>query len=126
MIARLKDCLPVKLPQYDKSKLDGLGDRVDDALWEQANSEGSEPIGLVLLEGWCVGFRPLGHAETTWRWQAAKGSVDEEPSQYEGRLGSNRLEDVLFIDEALGNYNHLTKSSPLQIALWPFFLPTCC
>ena len=42
--------------RYDKSAFGGLGDRADPAAWPVA----APPVDIVLLEGWMLGFRPVG------------------------------------------------------------------
>ena len=100
----------MKLPQYDKSRFDGQGDRVDDAQWEEVNGKGCEVIRLVFLEGWCVGFRPLSESEVSKRWEQAKVARDSVDQVYRGRLGHNKLGDILFINKALKAYDALNRS----------------
>lgn len=74
---------PVRLPRFDK----GRDDRLPVSAWPQVDA-----VGLVILEGWCVGARPLPEAalaapinalerdedgEARWRsaWNAALGGA---------------------------------------------------
>ena len=43
------------MPLYDKSLRGGRGDRAPEAAWPVVTG----PLQVVLLEGWCLGFRPL-------------------------------------------------------------------
>ena len=96
-----------RIPQYDKSKFNGRGDRVGSDVWETVNGEDQEKVKIVIFEGWCVGFRALGGEEVQKRWnEACKLKVE---GRYDGRLGWNRLEDVDFIDQALSKYSWLTE-----------------
>lgn len=45
----------VAVPLYDKTLRGGRGDRAPEAAWPVVR----EPLQVVLLEGWCLGFRPL-------------------------------------------------------------------
>jgi len=48
----------VRVPRYDKAAHDGAGDRRPHAEWLAV--EGC-PVDVVILEGWCLGFRPVVH-----------------------------------------------------------------
>ena len=98
-----------KIPQYDKSCFNGQGDRVDPNSWECVNESMEEQVKVVIFEGWCVGFRALPEQEIKDLWERACSQKQERPSEYRGRLGWNRLEDVLFINEALREYEKLNK-----------------
>ena len=103
----LQEGRPTKIPQYDKSKFNGQGDRVKDDVWETVNGEGQEKVKVVIFEGWCVGFRALGPENVRKKWEEACRAKGE--GRYDGQLGLNRLEDVLFVDEALSKYSWLTE-----------------
>jgi D-glycerate 3-kinase len=107
----LKQNKPTKIPQYNKAAFSGQGDRVPESSWEQVNSDPSNPVRVVLFEGWCVGFRPLSaevleqkHAAAT---DALQSSNPEKP--YSGRLGHNTLESVTTVNEALKTYDKITS-----------------
>jgi len=46
----------VKLPRYDKALRGGRGDRAPESTWPQVTG----PVDVVLLEGWSLGFTPVG------------------------------------------------------------------
>ena len=46
----------IPLPRYDKAAHGGLGDRADPSAWPTVTG----PLDLVLLEGWMLGFSPVG------------------------------------------------------------------
>lgn len=52
------DVNSVAVPRYDKAAFDGLGDRAPREHWPRVR----KPVDVVLLEGWCLGFRPLADA----------------------------------------------------------------
>eukprot|EP00181_Compsopogon_caeruleus_P001139 CAMPEP_0184688080 /NCGR_PEP_ID=MMETSP0312-20130426/28480_1 /TAXON_ID=31354 /ORGANISM="Compsopogon coeruleus, Strain SAG 36.94" /LENGTH=336 /DNA_ID=CAMNT_0027144833 /DNA_START=199 /DNA_END=1209 /DNA_ORIENTATION=- len=45
-----------RVPRYDKSAFQGKGDRCPEEKWAEAVG----PIDVVLLEGWCMGFKSCG------------------------------------------------------------------
>ena len=98
----------VKLPQYDKSRFNGQGDRVDESQWEEVNSEGQESIAVVLFEGWCVGFEMLPLETLREKWKDAVEKAQLRDETYQGQLGWHELRDVCFVNEALCIYSELT------------------
>jgi D-glycerate 3-kinase len=90
-----------KLPSYDKSLHSGAGDRTDTTTWEEVNRPGVPTVDVIVLEGWCVGFRALSHAELEQKWQFAR--TDEEV----GQLGRLKLSDVQFVNAALKGYEEI-------------------
>lgn len=103
----LKKKEPTKLPGYDKSAFSGAGDRVDGSTWEEVNKHGEPTIEVIILEGWCVGFRPLSDEELERKWTEAKRR--EEEGKGSGQLGKLNLEDVKFVNEALKRYDRVTE-----------------
>ncbi|KAL8833004.1 MAG: hypothetical protein Q9170_004583 [Blastenia crenularia] len=116
-----------KIPSYDKSAFKGQGDRVPQEAWAKANGPGQLPIDLVILEGWCLGFRALDDGQLAACWEEAVKARDQGQN-YRGRLGHTRLEDVRFINEALKRYDaitnqldaliHLDAEDPLYVYDW--------
>ena len=96
----------VKIPSYDKSACQGQGDRSPEEGWKVGNEDGKPSIAVVILEGWCVGFRALAVDEVKRKWEIAV--ADRNAGHYDGRLGWNRLEDVEFINNALMDYDEIT------------------
>ncbi|KAF2431336.1 P-loop containing nucleoside triphosphate hydrolase protein [Tothia fuscella] len=94
-----------KLPVYDKSQYQGAGDRTDTTTWEEVNRPGSSPIDVVILEGWCVGFRALSDAELEAKWNEARNLV--ESGDGVGQLGRLKLSDVQFVNNALAGYESI-------------------
>jgi len=99
----------IRIPFYDKSLHDGKGDRALEEDWRTVNGKGHAKVEVVIFEGWCVGFRPLTEQEVKQKWKQA---VDEEATitgGTKGRLGKQRLEDILFVNEALRQYDSMTE-----------------
>lgn len=88
---------PTLIPQYDKGAFSGLGDRLPEHRWIPVNQEGQPRVQVVLLEGWCVGFRSASREEIEAKWKA--------PSR---TLGLHKLEDLLFINDQLKGYDIIT------------------
>ncbi|CAD6890303.1 unnamed protein product [Tilletia controversa] len=81
----------IRLPVYDKSLHDGAGDRLDESAWptlelpphrsvsdsEDTKEKTSDshrplpPLDVFILEGWCLGFRPLPEGCLKLRYNAA-------------------------------------------------------
>ena len=85
---------PARVPQYDKAAFGGLGDRVPAEEWPEVNAPGATPVQVVLVEGWCVGFRPLAREELEARWRAPGSRT----------LHRHRLEDLHLVNSALAAY----------------------
>ncbi|KAI1822825.1 putative Uridine/cytidine kinase [Xylaria intraflava] len=86
-----------RIPQYDKSLFAGQGDRLPEASWQDVNKPGNPKVQVLILEGWCVGFRPLSAQEVTERYNA--------PSR---TLKHHRLEHLLSINRELARYDAIT------------------
>lgn len=78
------------MPRYDKAAHGGLGDRVPESEWAEARD-----VAVVILEGWCVGFRPLEEAEVEARWRSGRSRT----------LRRHKLEHLLFVNGALRAYD---------------------
>lgn len=98
----------IKLPSYDKSAFSGAGDQRPENEWPIVNAEGSKPIEVVMFEGWCVGFRALSDADAEAKWKKAKEDYDRNSDGYDGQLGKQKLESVLFVNRRLRDYDALT------------------
>ena len=107
MLEKLQKGQPVRIPAYDKSAFNGLGDRIPEEQWEAVNQPGQPLIRVVILEGWCIGFRPLSAVELKHKWDIAAAQKDDK--EYQGQLGYARFEDVEYINDALKSYEQLTN-----------------
>lgn len=100
---------PTRIPQYDKSRFDGQGDRVDLTEWEAVNESEVDKVKVVIFEGWCVGFRSLPDSVLQSMWEHACRQRKDDGSKYRGRLGWNRLEDIRHVNRALAEYESLNR-----------------
>lgn len=99
----------IRIPAYDKSAFNGAGDQVDPSEWSLVNATNEPTIQVVIFEGWCAGFRALSDEAVERKWLAAKREFESDSDGYKGRLGRQRLESVLFVNEALRGYDALTN-----------------
>ncbi|KAL9131539.1 MAG: hypothetical protein Q9217_000553 [Psora testacea] len=106
LLSDLRKGLQTRLPRYDKSAFNGRGDRVPKEQWAIVNEPGQSKIAIVILEGWCVGFRCLPPAEVEAKWIEAVFHNDQ--GQYEGHLGLNKLLNISFVNNALREYDVIT------------------
>lgn len=95
---RLKKGEECRVPAYDKSAHGGQGDRVAPEQWRTVNAPALPKIRVVIFEGWCVGFRALPEAEVVRRREAPNRT-----------LARNRLEDLLFVNRQLVEYEVLNR-----------------
>lgn len=105
--ASLRDGREVQIPSYDKSAFGGQGERTPRNKWKVVNGVGEERVRVIILEGWCVGFRALQDQELRKKWEEAV--IQSKSDSYQGRLGWNRFQDVEFVNEALRGYDALTE-----------------
>lgn len=98
----------IRIPSYDKSQFHGAGDRKPAAEWDTVNKDSDKPVEVVVFEGWCVGFRALPDEEVEKKWNAAKAQAAKNDGSYKGRLGRLKLDDVLFVNSKLRDYDALT------------------
>ncbi|KAH6855672.1 P-loop containing nucleoside triphosphate hydrolase protein [Chaetomium sp. MPI-CAGE-AT-0009] len=89
---------PTPIPQYDKSAFSGLGDRLPPSSWPHTST--SNPPRVVILEGWCIGFRPLPPTQLTQRWQ--------QPAR---TLHQHKLEHLQWINAQLTHYESALHSA---------------
>lgn len=127
VLSCLRERRETKIPQYDKSAFEGRGDRTQQDGWLTIGGERQWPIDIVILEGWCLGFKALDDKYLTALWDEAVKARDHDPG-YRGQLGRSRLRDVQFINRALKDYDaitsqldaliHLDAEDPLYVYEW--------
>ncbi|KAL2024618.1 hypothetical protein VTK56DRAFT_7661 [Thermocarpiscus australiensis] len=81
---------PVRVPRYDKSAHSGLGDRLPPDEWPTVTH-----TDVLILEGWCVGFRPLDPAAVEAQWRSGTSRT----------LHRHKLEHLLFVNDRLRDYD---------------------
>lgn len=100
---------PTKIPKYNKSLFSGQGDRSPPSEWTSVNTDPSNPISVVIFEGWCVGFQPLSSSHLSTKHNQALSDLQSPNSTYQGRLAHNTLSSVTTINNSLTHYAELWK-----------------
>lgn len=124
----LRQNKPTKIPQFNKAAYNGHGDRVPESEWLEVNKDQSNPVRMVLFEGWCVGFRPISDETLKEKYEKASKLTQESSLDYKGRLGHNTLQSVTTINKALSEYDgitsqfdgliHIDAEDPLYVYAW--------
>lgn len=99
----------IEAPTFDKPLFNEAGDRHPRDRWQPLNLEGEQPVEVVILEGWCVGFRALSNKELTAKWMRANAAYERQVIENGGCLGRLSLADVMFVNEQLRKYDGMTK-----------------
>jgi len=97
---------PIAVPRYDKSAHNGRGDRVPVSEWKLVNGPSQPKIQVIIFEGWCVGFRSLSSGEVAQK-RAASASAS---SFAVTTLHKYKLEDLLFVNDRLAEYDVVTDA----------------
>ena len=124
----LKEGRPTKIPVYNKSLFAGRGDRCPESDWTSVNQDTSNPVRVILFEGWCVGFQPISSSSLSSQHESAVQALNANESTYSGRLGHNNLQSVTTINESLKQYSklwsyfnvfiHIDAADPLFVYKW--------
>ncbi|KAK3897882.1 P-loop containing nucleoside triphosphate hydrolase protein [Staphylotrichum tortipilum] len=85
------------IPQYSKSAHSGRGDRLPPSTWPSTSP--SSPPQILLLEGWCVGFRPLPPATLQSLWSSPDSRT----------LRNHALADLEFVNDQLVAYHEVVN-----------------
>ncbi|KAL6703007.1 hypothetical protein ACN47E_010283 [Coniothyrium glycines] len=85
----------LKIPRFDKSRFNGEGDRAPEPAWPATTHKPA----VVVFEGWCLGFQPVGAAALKEKHERALvGKLElNTPAQHD-------LAHLLQVDEHLGRY----------------------
>ncbi|AEO60569.1 hypothetical protein MYCTH_58873 [Thermothelomyces thermophilus ATCC 42464] len=95
---------PIPIPQYDKSAFSGLGDRAPPSTWPSTSPD--RPPRVLILEGWCVGFRPLAAPALAARWSAGGGGGGQSRT-----LHRHKLEHLQFVNDRLADYDRVINGA---------------
>jgi D-glycerate 3-kinase len=98
LFAALQEGRETVVPQYDKSAHNGMGDRVAESGWKTVNASGRPKAQVIILEGWCVGFRALSADEVTAKHADSRFMT----------LKQHTMDDLLFVNEKLKAYDVIT------------------
>ncbi|TAQ90267.1 hypothetical protein B7494_g1420 [Chlorociboria aeruginascens] len=94
---------PTRIPIYDKSLHSGLGDRAPASSFPLINPS-SPPLSAVILEGWCVGFRPLPPSTISTLYKLPSKTFHQ-----------HKIEDLMFVNENLKGYDFVNEMMDLFI-----------
>ncbi|KUJ10355.1 D-glycerate 3-kinase [Mollisia scopiformis] len=93
VFSALKAGAETRIPCYDKSLHNGAGDRIPESEWRTVNKPSEPKIAVIIIEGWCVGFRSL-----------PPSSIQHLQAQPSKTLAKHKLENLLFVNEKLEEY----------------------
>ncbi|KAI9892713.1 MAG: hypothetical protein M1814_001133 [Vezdaea aestivalis] len=99
VLANLEDSKSVDIPAYDKAAFNGRGDRVAKEEWASYNQIGERKVQVVILEGWCWGFRSLGVEQLTQSWEHHRTRPLGE-----SKTARQELSNLLWVDNELEKY----------------------
>ncbi|KFY25249.1 hypothetical protein V493_04741 [Pseudogymnoascus sp. VKM F-4281 (FW-2241)] len=99
LFTSLRNQTETSIPRYDKSAFNGQGDRTSHPL--RVNEPSKRKLQVIILEGWSVGFRALPDSEVISKREASRSNPDST-------LWKNRLEDLLFVNNKLREYDVMT------------------
>ncbi|UNI21895.1 Glycerate 3-kinase [Purpureocillium takamizusanense] len=121
VVSALARGIPTRIPHYDKAAFNGQGDRRPASTWTPVNNNSESPhndnddgdvhdqrqgpVQVVILEGWCVGFRALPPAAVEARWRAAAAATPSPSRSGGSTLRNHALEHLLFVNERLRAYD---------------------
>ncbi|RAL10701.1 TDA10 family protein [Aspergillus homomorphus CBS 101889] len=98
----------VLIPEFDKSRFNGEGDRVPREQWRRVPVSLDSSVEVLVLEGWCVGFQPLSRSAIEAKWKEAKEHVplleDSESGFPTRTLQNHALDSYLTINQNLQTY----------------------
>lgn len=86
-----------RVPCYDKAAFSGRGDRRPENEWLLVNAPGEPPVEVIILEGWCVGFRPLTPAALREKYEGESLTLKHHP-----------IAHIELVNEALKGYDAVT------------------
>lgn len=98
------------MPSFDKSILDGEGDRVPQSEWEHVSP--SLPIDVVIFEGWCVGFHAISDDQLEEHWAASKQvdtAIVDKDTLSTMLMRTHALEYLKLVNGSLRRYNESFK-----------------
>lgn len=98
-----------RIPMYDKGAFAGAGDRCPTGEWSDIVQGEHDMVQVIIIEGWCVGFRALDNAELHTTWQQAVERAQQAGSLDKGQLGKLDIQHVKYVNDALRSYDQLTE-----------------
>lgn len=98
----------LRVPFFDKSQFNGEGDRAAGEDWKRVSR--TEPIDVLVFEGWCVGFQALSEETLHRKWLGASNVDYHEPTERAPEyaivtLPEHPLEHLRALNDNLKRYN---------------------
>ncbi|KAI5460943.1 D-glycerate 3-kinase [Mariannaea sp. PMI_226] len=106
-----------KVPQYDKAAFSGQGDRITSSRWEVVNDADHPKVQVILLEGWCVGFRPLSRKDLHEKWSNPSRTLKLHKLEHLEYVNS-QLEEYEVITNLLNSFIHLDAENTEWVYTW--------
>lgn len=113
VLSDLRNRISTRIPVYKKSAHNGLGDRLDYDQWSIIDRNEALAVQIVILEGWCIGFRALSDVDLLCKWRSAV-ELKEQGTGF-SRLGYCSLQNVRHVNDALKGYDDMTNSLDILI-----------
>lgn len=83
LIENKEESFPVQIPVYDKSKHNGLGDRLDKSEWTIVGHK----VDLIIFEGWFNGYMSISDGNSlSFKWKQINSKF---PGKFEGISNKN-------------------------------------
>ncbi|KAJ5115256.1 hypothetical protein NUU61_001015 [Penicillium alfredii] len=94
----------IRIPSFEKSKFNGEGGRAPQESWRHLPA--GTRVDVVIFEGWCVGFQPLGDNMVRQRWDESslKQPATEFPTE---TLREHAVEHLWGVNANLRRYCEL-------------------
>jgi D-glycerate 3-kinase len=79
----------VTLPVFEKSLHNGKGDRLTDGVLVK------NPVDVVVMEGWCMGFRAIDNRELERRWSAMDVEIKDWCREDDVKVVNDKLREYI-------------------------------
>lgn len=90
----------IRIPRYDKTAFNGLGDRIDATNWDIVSTESDVPAPkVVFFEGWCLGFKAIDEASLRAIIQSPQTMDDCQVWQ------RHKVDHLLYVNDCLKKYH---------------------
>ncbi|PHH59208.1 hypothetical protein CDD81_3563 [Ophiocordyceps australis] len=117
VLSSLCEGKPTLLPRYDKSAFHGQGDRFPSSASIPTNQPGTPSARVLLLEGWCIGFRALSPNQLAARYASPSRTLQAHSLQHL-LLVNHKLEAYDFLTKLLDLFVHIDTSDLSNVYAW--------
>lgn len=116
-LASILHSSPTRVPRYDKSLHSGQGDRLPRSAWPEVNMPGQPKVQVLLIEGWCVGFRALPPVAVAARYSAPSRTLKQHDPAHLLFI-NEKLVDYAVVTDALDAFVHLDAERTEWVYDW--------